>query len=82
MITTLILFFASVILAPWWFTVLVGVYILARWNLFVPVILGGMLMDLIYGMPSGVLGMSALLYTIVFMMLAVAARYLHATMLE
>ncbi len=82
MIMTIVLFYASIVLAPWWLTTMVAVVLLARWNLAIPVIVGGMLMDLVYGAPLPLLGGYALLYTITLALLSLVSLYLHATMLE
>ncbi len=82
MIVTVALFFASIILAPWWLTVGVALVLLSRWNSVAVVVFGGVLMDLLYGSPVPFLFESALLYTSIFSVLALVSWYLHATMLE
>ena len=82
MIPTLLLFFASTILAPWWLTVAVGLLLLSRWNAVFSVILGGVILDLVLGTSVSSLSGFQYVYTCVFILCALASTVLRATMLE
>jgi hypothetical protein len=82
MIVTLVLFFVSIVIGPWWLTVIVGTVLLARWNAVIPVVVGGILMDMLFGVPLTLIGNTMALYTLAFSLMAFASLYLSATMIE
>ena len=68
------LFLASVIVAPWWVTLSVAL-LLAPHRYSLPVLAGGgALMDVLYGAPIAAIAHTTLLYSIVFVGIALLAR--------
>ncbi len=75
-------FFASVLVAPWWLTICCGLFLLSFFESAVVVIIGGVLMDLIFGTPIPALGGFHYLYTTLFIFLAAVSWYLHRALSE
>lgn len=77
-----ILYVASCLLAPWWFSVALGIILIAYLNLWVVAILGGLLIDLAFGAPIAAFGGFEYLYTALFIVLSSLAFVLKNRMLE
>jgi hypothetical protein len=75
-------FFASILLGPWWLTVLTGIVVVSFCESYVPLILGGMLMDILFGAPVPVLFGLSFLYTAVFTVMALSAFFFRDKILE
>ncbi|OGG44282.1 hypothetical protein A2841_02800 [Candidatus Kaiserbacteria bacterium RIFCSPHIGHO2_01_FULL_48_10] len=75
-------FFASVIVGPWWISVMLGILVVSTCRQYLPVIAGGILMDTLFGAPIPVLLGFDFLYTAVFSILAAGAFFLRARILE
>ncbi|MES2014285.1 MAG: hypothetical protein V4437_00530 [Patescibacteria group bacterium] len=75
-------FFASACMCPWWLTVFLGVILLALFGNVPLVVIGGLLMDFIFGAPiPSLLGFSYL-YAMLFLFLGALSWYLRRTLSE
>ncbi len=78
---TWVAFLGCAVLAPWWLTVAFGIALLSQGSYGI-VVLGGIIMDYIFGAPLSALGGFATFYTALFVFLAVVAWYLKLQVLE
>lgn len=81
-IFSLILFFASILFLPWYISVFIGVVIIARWHAYVSAIIGGIILDSMFGAPIVALHNFAYIYTILFIILSAFAFFLRHAMME
>jgi hypothetical protein len=80
-----ILFLASALLNPWWLTLLIGIFLLGVFpGLFSigTLILGGFLMDSVFGAPVYSLGGFKYLYTALCIILSLVSFFLRNTLSE
>ncbi len=77
-----ILFFISVFVTPWWVIVPLGIVLLAYFEAYLSVLLGGLIVDTLFGVPlSGVFGITYF-YTAVFVILIFSTLLLRLRLLE
>lgn len=74
-VTLSLLFFSSIFFAPWQLTVMFAVLLLLYAESY-EVLIGGLLMDILYGAPSPGYLHSTLIFTIVFTLLFIGVFYL------
>lgn len=72
----------SILYLPWWATVAVAVFALAFWSAYAAVCFAGAVMDFAYGAPVDALGGFQFVFTAVFVLLALVARYLETAILD
>ena len=77
-----IAFFSSIFLMPWWAVFFLGILFLALFQAYALVVMGGVLMDLLFGIPEPAVFGFSYLYTLVFALLALLAWFLEKSMLE
>ena len=77
---TLGAFFISVLFLPWFVTVAIGVIAIAFYRAYLSVVIGGVLIDSLFGVP--LFGNFAFFYTALFVALSLIAVFLRRTMLE
>ncbi len=75
-------FFASVLLGPWWISIAAGIWIASISERSVPLIVGGMLMDMLFGAPIPALFGFNFLYTTIFLLIVLSALYFRRRILE
>ena len=75
-----LLFFISIFLLPWWVTLLLGVFLLVVFESY-EVVLGGAVIDLLYGAPVPFFGGVSFLATAVFLILSVGVFFLRRRLL-
>lgn len=76
------LFFLSILFAPWWLTVPLGIIILLEpWGMPVAVF-GGVLVDVLFGTPIASLGGFAYLYTLLFVCGGLTVLYLRSRVVD
>ena len=75
-------FLFSALLCPWWVTLFLGIVSLAFFRAYALVIFGGFLMDLLFSSPEPQLLGFSYIYTLVFLVLALTARFLDRSILE
>lgn len=75
-------FFLSALFLPWFAAVFFGVLLIAWWQEYGLVILGGVLMDILFGASIVSLGGISFLYTALFALLSLIAALLRRSMLE
>ncbi len=76
-----IAFIMSAVTAPWWVTVPFGIALISK-GVYGIVVLGGIIMDYLFGMPVEALGGFSFVYTALFASLAIISWYLHKHVLE
>lgn len=77
-----LIFFLSVLFAPWWLAGAVAVFILAEWRDWISVLFGAILLDLLFGVPVVSGYELPFLYTAVFGTLIIAEFYLRSRILD
>lgn len=75
-------FVASVAFMPWWVALPLAIVLLAEWQAAFVVISGGIMRDLLFGVPQPALWGFSMIYTAVFGFLALLSWYLHIHVLE
>ena len=75
-------FFASVLVGPWWVSIGVGILIASLSQRYIPLIFGGMLMDMLFGAPVPAFFDFSFLYTAMFTLIAICAFYFRDRILE
>ncbi len=78
----IIAFLLSAVLLPWWGTVALGIFGLAYFEAYLTVIVGGLFMDILFGVSEPRLFGFSYIYAAVFTLLAVTAWYLNRAILE
>lgn len=73
-----IAFFFSIFTLPWWVSVLLSIFLLALFQAGIMVIVGGIMMDILFGAPVDILSGFQYLYTALFLFLALLTLYLKA----
>lgn len=81
-IFSLLLFFASILFLPWYFSVVIGIFIISQWKAYTSAIIGGILLDTLYGGPIITLYGFAYIYTGLFVVLVILAFFLRRAMME
>lgn len=77
-----LVFFLSSILLPWYVPVFLGGLLIALWGGYVEVIIGGIIMDTLFGTSIPLLYGFAYLYTALFVALSLMAMVLRRMMIE
>ncbi|MES2135266.1 MAG: hypothetical protein V4449_03445 [Patescibacteria group bacterium] len=72
----------SAVVANWWLTVLIGIVLIGLFQAYITLILGGVLMDVLFGAPMAPLWGFQYLYTALFLILVGLSWYLHRTLSE
>lgn len=82
MIVLAILFIASLVFAPWWLVVILGLLLMPfRWG--APIAVGGAaFLDAVYGAPVAALAGFSYIYTALFILCAVVVWFLSLRMAE
>lgn len=75
-------YIVSSVFLPWWVTVALGIALVVHFKLWWVAILGGLLMDLVFGAPIAALGGFAYLFSLLFVVLSLLALMLRQRMLE
>lgn len=75
-------FLLSALLLPWWATVLLGIAVIGIYRSYAVAIIGGIMMDLLFGIPQPALFGFAYVYTLLFAILSAVAFYLDRRILE
>ena len=76
-----IIFFVSVLFAPWWLSVLLAIILLSYFGAYFEVIVGGIVMDSMFGVPIIALFNTEFLYTIMFAILVLTAYFAKRVMM-
>lgn len=77
-----VLFFAAVVFLPWYASVPLGIILIAYWGAYVEAIVGGVVLDALFGAPIASLHGFACLYTALFIILSLFAFVLRRLMIE
>lgn len=77
-----LVFFASVILMPWYVTVPLGIMLMILFGAYAEAIIGGILLDGMFGTGIAVLAGISYLYTLLFSGLSLCAFVLRRALLE
>ena len=77
-----VFFFASVIMLPWFAPLILGVALVVVWRGYIEVILGGILLDIVFGAPIASLSDFSFLYTALFIFLSLLAVILRRAIIE
>jgi len=77
-----VFFFASVIMLPWYVPLILGIALIVVWCGYVEVILGGILLDTVFGAPIASLSDFSFLYTALFIFLSLLAVILRQVIIE
>jgi len=78
----LLAFCISVVTLPWWLTFFLGIVYLSKGGSVVAVVIGGFIIDELYGAPIPVLHGFSFLYTGLALMLAIATLYFRTYLFE
>jgi len=78
----LLLYGISIVTLPWWVVVLVALVLISHFEAYVFAVLGGVVMDVMYGAPIHALADFSYLYTTVFLTLSCTAYILRVRLLE
>lgn len=81
-IFTLLFFFASILFLPWYVPVLLGLFIIVQWKAYTSAIIGGIILDGMFGAPIITLYGFAYIYTALFVILSLLAFFLRQVMME
>lgn len=76
------IFFVSVLFAPWWLSVALAVLLLSFFKAYFEVIVGGVIMDSVFGAPIMSLFNIEFLYTILFTILVVTTYFFRKVIME
>jgi hypothetical protein len=76
------LFIIACIFAGWMVAVPLGIALVAYWGRYETALLGGALMDILYGAPMSFLAGFPVFYTSLFMALSAIAYFLRRTMID
>jgi hypothetical protein len=71
------LFFASIVYCPWWVTLFIAIWLAPYKGSFAPLVIGGLLMDVMFGSRVASLGGFSYVYTLVFVGAALVSWYLR-----
>lgn len=77
-----IAFFVSIVALPWFVSVPLGVLIIALWGASVEAVIGGIMLDSMFGAPIQALAGFPFLYTTLFLVLALGAFVMRRLMIE
>lgn len=80
-VLTFVAFFAAVLFLPWFVVVPLGIALIAYYHAYLSVIIGGILLDSLFGAPIGVFSGFSFLYTALFAFLSAGAYVLRRSML-
>jgi hypothetical protein len=81
-IALLSFFFLSVVILPWYVSVMLGIVLLVRWDAYLSVLLGGIVLDSTFGAPLYVAGGFEWLYFAFFSVCAFLVFILKRRTLE
>ncbi|PIR85405.1 hypothetical protein COU15_01080 [Candidatus Kaiserbacteria bacterium CG10_big_fil_rev_8_21_14_0_10_45_20] len=70
------IFFLSILFVPWWFSVVLAIMIASRGEDFFVLPIGGVLLDVLFGVPVVALGGFSFIYTVVFSAMAIGGYIL------
>ena len=76
------LFFISTFVLPWWVVLALGTALIVYFRALLSVVLGGLIMDTLYGVPLAVFFDVSYFYTGTFFGLAISAHLLRTYLLE
>ena len=79
---TLLFFFASILFSPWYIPVLLGLLIIIQWKAYTSAIIGGIILDGMFGAPIITLYGFSYIYTTLFVILSFLAFFLRQVMME
>ena len=74
--------FASILLLPWYVPTVLAIILIAWWEAYVSVIIGGVMLDALFGAPIVVLGGFSFIYTGLFVISSATAFFLRRAILE
>ena len=81
-IAILFAFFASILFLPWFVTVALGVVLIAWYQAYLSVLIGGVLLDSMFGAPIAALGSFSFIYTALFACLSAVSYVLRRRVME
>jgi hypothetical protein len=76
------MFFVSLITLPWYASVMLGIVLIALWKGYVEVILGGILLDAVFGAAPFYLWGVPIFYTALFVLLSLLGMILGRIIME
>jgi hypothetical protein len=77
-----IAFLFSALFLPWWLTVSLGILAVGFFRMYIVVVFGGFLMDMLFGVAEPRLFGFSFIYTGIFLILALIAWFLDRAILE